>query len=130
MPNKIAPKVINLGCRLNFFESELIKGILSQEKHDEKIVVNTCAVTNLAVRKSVQEIQKLSKLFPDKEIFVTGCASQVDKNLFTNSIVISVTLAPSSLKIHNESKQKQNETKRKKKRMTSLEIYLNKNEIF
>ena len=84
MPNKIAPKVINLGCRLNFFESELIKGILSQEKHDEKIVVNTCAVTNLAVRKSVQEIQKLSKLFPDKEIFVTGCASQVDKNLFTN----------------------------------------------
>ena len=68
---------------VKLFESELIKAFYPKKTH-KKIVVNTCAVTNSAVRKSVQEIQKLAKLFPDKEIFVTGCASQVDKNLFRN----------------------------------------------
>ena len=41
MHNKEKKKVINLGCRLNFFESEIINGILSDKKHENKIVVNT-----------------------------------------------------------------------------------------
>ena len=73
-----------MGCRLNFFESEIINGILSNEKHAKKIVVNTCAVTNNAVQKSLQEVRKLAKHHPDKEIIVTGCASQVEKGLFSN----------------------------------------------
>ena len=84
MFNKAKTKVINLGCRLNFFESEIINGILSNEKHAKKIVVNTCAVTNNAVQKSLQEVRKLAKHHPDKEIIVTGCASQVEKGLFRN----------------------------------------------
>ena len=84
MFNKEKTKVINLGCRLNFFESEIIDGILSNKKHAKKIVVNTCAVTNNAVQKSLQEVRRLAKNYPDKEIIVTGCASQVEKNLFSN----------------------------------------------
>ena len=84
MFNKEKIKVINLGCRLNFFESEIIDGILSNKKHAKKIVVNTCAVTNNAVQKSLQEVRRLAKNYPDKEIIVTGCASQVEKNLFSN----------------------------------------------
>ena len=84
MFNKEKIKVINLGCRLNFFESEIINGILSKEKHAKKIVVNTCAVTNNAVKKSLQEVRQLAKRHPDKEIIVTGCASQVEKGLFSN----------------------------------------------
>ena len=84
MFNKEKIKVINLGCRLNFFESEIINGILSNKKHAKKIVVNTCAVTNNAVQKSLQEVRRLAKNYPDKEIIVTGCASQVEKNLFSN----------------------------------------------
>ena len=84
MFNKEKTKVINLGCRLNFFESEIINGILSDKKHAKKIVVNTCAVTNNAVQKSLQEVRKLAKHHPDKEIIVTGCASQVEKGLFRN----------------------------------------------
>ena len=84
MFNKEKIKVINLGCRLNFFESEIINGILSNKKHAKKIVVNTCAVTNNAVKKSLQEVRQLAKHFPDKEIIVTGCASQVEKGLFRN----------------------------------------------
>ena len=37
-------KVINLGCRLNFFESEIIENILKKEKDVSKVVINTCAV--------------------------------------------------------------------------------------
>ena len=43
-------------------------------KSMKKIVVNTCAVTNNAVQKSLQEVRKLAKYYPDKEIIVTGCA--------------------------------------------------------
>ena len=84
MFNKEKIKVINLGCRLNFFESEIIDGILSNKKHAKKIVVNTCAVTNNAVQKSLKEVRRLAKNYPDKEIIVTGCASQVEKSLFSN----------------------------------------------
>ena len=77
-------KVINLGCRLNFFESEVIKNILNQEKLEKKIVINTCAVTNQAVRKSVNEVKKASRKFPNYQIYVTGCASQVDEKVFSD----------------------------------------------
>ncbi len=82
MHNKKNLKVVNLGCRLNFFESDIIEKILEEKKHEKKIVVNTCAVTNNAVQKSIQEVKKLSRIFPNKEIVVTGCASQVEKHRF------------------------------------------------
>ncbi len=81
---KNMPKVINLGCRLNFFESEIIKDILVSNNIDNTIVVNTCAVTNSAVLKSISEIKKASKKFPDSKIIVTGCASQIDKKEFSD----------------------------------------------
>ena len=77
-------KVINLGCRLNFFESEVIKNILNQENLEKKIVINTCAVTNQAVRKSINEVKKASRKFPNYQIYVTGCASQVDEKVFSD----------------------------------------------
>ena len=77
-------KVINLGCRLNFFESEVIKNILNQENLEKKIVINTCAVTNQAVRKSVNEVKKASRKFPNYQIYVTGCASQVNEKVFSH----------------------------------------------
>ena len=77
-------KVINLGCRLNFFESEVIKNILNQENLEKKIVINTCAVTNQAVRKSINEVKKASRKFPSYQIYVTGCASQVNEKVFSD----------------------------------------------
>ena len=77
-------KVINLGCRLNFFESEVIKNILNQENLKKKIVINTCAVTNQAVRKSINEVKKASRKFPNYQIYVTGCASQVNEKVFSD----------------------------------------------
>ncbi len=82
--DKNKSKVINLGCRLNFFESEIIKNILDKNDIKKKIVINTCAVTNQAVKKSINEVKKASKDFPDYKIIVTGCASHIDKDLFSN----------------------------------------------
>ena len=56
---KNRPRVVNLGCRLNFFESEIIKDILVSKKINNTIVVNTCAVTNSAVSKSINEIKRV-----------------------------------------------------------------------
>ena len=51
------PTVINLGCRLNFFESEIIRDILDSKKINNTIVVNTCDVTNSALANSLKEIK-------------------------------------------------------------------------
>ncbi len=75
-------RVVNLGCRLNYFESEVIDNILSKNKISDKIVVNTCSVTNQAVKKSISEIKKAKRNFPNHEIIVTGCASQVERPVF------------------------------------------------
>ena len=80
---KFNSKVLNLGCRLNYFESEMIKNILEKNKINKKIVINTCAVTNEAVRKSINEVRKASANYPDHQIIVTGCASQIEKKAFT-----------------------------------------------
>ena len=75
-------KVINLGCRLNFFESEIINNIISKNK--KQVVINTCAVTNNAVQKSIYAVKKAIKENPNYEIMVTGCASQIEKERFQN----------------------------------------------
>lgn len=79
---KMNSKIINLGCRLNSYESEVIKDILEKNNINNTIVVNTCAVTNLAVKKSIQTIKKVKKERPNNKILVTGCASQIEKQKF------------------------------------------------
>lgn len=67
-------KFITLGCRLNTFESEVIKEQLKNNNITNKVVINTCAVTEKAENDSLRQIKKIKKLFPNKEIIVTGCA--------------------------------------------------------
>ncbi len=80
--SKSESKVINLGCRLNFFESEVINNILKKDGIQNTIIINTCAVTNHAVKKSISEVKKASSKYPNHKILVTGCASQIDEKSF------------------------------------------------
>ncbi len=75
-------KVLNLGCRLNYFESQIIQNILDTNDLKSTIVVNTCAVTNQAVSKSINEIKKAKKRYPNHKLIVTGCASQIEHKKF------------------------------------------------
>lgn len=72
------PEVITFGCRLNAYESEVIRARASAAGLQNAVVVNTCAVTAEAVRQSRQAIRKLRRDNTDMKIIVTGCAAQTE----------------------------------------------------
>ncbi len=74
--------ILTLGCRLNAYESEVMRGHAAQAGLKDAIVVNTCAVTNEAVRQARQTIRRARKDRPDASIIVTGCAAQIDPDMF------------------------------------------------
>ena len=69
------PEVVSLGCRLNIAESETIRGMLSGR---DVAVVNSCAVTNEAVKQTRAAIRRLRRERPGAELVVTGCAAGID----------------------------------------------------
>ncbi|WBX85053.1 tRNA (N(6)-L-threonylcarbamoyladenosine(37)-C(2))-methylthiotransferase MtaB [Sphingosinicella microcystinivorans] len=71
-------QVINLGCRLNIYEGEIIRQHLAAAGDADTIVVNSCAVTGEAVRQARQTIRRLKRERPDARVIVTGCAAQVE----------------------------------------------------
>lgn len=77
-----APKFTTLGCRLNAYETEAMKDLAEAAGVDDAVVVNTCAVTQEAVRKARQEIRRLRRENPDARVIVTGCAAQIDPDSF------------------------------------------------
>ncbi len=73
-------KIVTFGCRINTYESELIK----QWEPDlgDVIVVNTCAVTSEAERQCKQTIRRLHKENPNVPLIVTGCAVQLNPDVY------------------------------------------------
>jgi threonylcarbamoyladenosine tRNA methylthiotransferase MtaB len=74
-----SPHVVSLGCRLNLAESETIRALLAGR---DTIVVNSCAVTNEAVKQTRQAIRRARRERPGAELVVTGCAAQIDPRAF------------------------------------------------
>ncbi|MEL7099434.1 MAG: tRNA (N(6)-L-threonylcarbamoyladenosine(37)-C(2))-methylthiotransferase MtaB [Pseudomonadota bacterium] len=72
----------NHGCRLNQYELEAMKELADVAGIQDVVVVNTCAVTQEAVRKARQDIRKLRRTHPGKRVIVTGCAAQTDPDSF------------------------------------------------
>ena len=82
-------KFTTLGCRLNTYETEAMKALVETEKVHNIAVINTCAVTAEAVRKSKREIRKLYREDRKRKIIVTGCAAQINPNDFSNMKEVS-----------------------------------------
>ncbi|MGE5512877.1 MAG: tRNA (N(6)-L-threonylcarbamoyladenosine(37)-C(2))-methylthiotransferase MtaB [Bacteroidota bacterium] len=76
------PRVITLGCRLNAYESEVMRRHAASAGHGTSVVVNTCAVTGEAVRQAMQTVRKVRRESPDARIIVTGCAAQIEPERF------------------------------------------------
>jgi threonylcarbamoyladenosine tRNA methylthiotransferase MtaB len=74
--------VVTFGCRLNAFESEVIKREATSAGVHDAVVVNTCAVTAEAVRQARQTIRRLKRDQPNARIVVTGCAAQTEAGTF------------------------------------------------
>ena len=81
---KRAPKLITLGCRLNSYESEVMRNHALAAGLEGAVIINTCAVTNAAVATARNTIRKAAKDNPEAAIIVTGCAAQVDPDMFGN----------------------------------------------
>lgn len=78
MTKTTGPRVVTFGCRLNSFESEVMRGHAQTAGLNDAIIVNTCAVTAEAERQARQMIRKLRRENPDATIIVTGCAAQIN----------------------------------------------------
>jgi threonylcarbamoyladenosine tRNA methylthiotransferase MtaB len=70
--------IVNLGCRLNIYEGEVIKSLTKQNNLSNYTIINSCSVTEKAEKKVRYEIRKSKKNFPKKKIIVTGCAAQIN----------------------------------------------------
>jgi len=75
-------EVMTFGCRLNAYESEVIRRNAADAGLADAVVVNTCAVTGEAVRQARQAIRRLKREQPDARILVTGCAAQTEPETF------------------------------------------------
>ena len=70
--------LINLGCRLNIYEGEIIKNHLNENNLKDITVINSCAVTAEAEKRVAYEIRKAKRDNPKNKIIVTGCAAQIN----------------------------------------------------
>ncbi len=78
------PRILTFGCRLNAYESEVMRAHARAVGQASGIIVNTCAVTSEAVRQARQTIRKAHREAPDEAITVTGCAAQIDPAAFAD----------------------------------------------
>src|SRR6185503_595917 len=74
--------ILTLGCRLNSYESEVMRGHADAAGLKDAVIVNTCAVTAEAVRQARQAIRRARRERPTASIIVTGCAAQIDPQSF------------------------------------------------
>lgn len=76
-------EVVTFGCRLNSFESEVMRRHARAAGLTGTVVVHTCAVTAEAERQARQTVRRLRRDRPDARIVVTGCGAQVASAAFT-----------------------------------------------
>ena len=70
--------VITFGCRLNSFDSQVIKEKINSKKFKNIFFINTCAVTKEAEKQAKKKIRKLKRENPKAKIIVTGCSAQIN----------------------------------------------------
>ena len=81
--SKDSIELMTFGCRLNIYESEVMKTHAREAGLENTIIVNTCAVTSEAERSARQAIRRARKENPEAKIIVTGCAAQVHPEKFS-----------------------------------------------
>jgi len=80
------------GCRLNAYETEAMKTLGRDAGLEGAAVINTCAVTAEAVRQAKQNIRRMRRENPDQQIIVTGCAAQIQPELFAEMPEVDLVL--------------------------------------
>ena len=86
------PEFVTFGCRLNTYETEVMRNHAGKAGVSDTIVFNTCAVTAEATRQARQAIRRARAANPDAQIVVTGCAAQTEPEMFANMPEVSRVL--------------------------------------
>lgn len=76
------PEIKTYGCRLNFYESEVIRKYAKDNNLKNHIFINSCAVTNKTISDLKNEIRKVKKENQQSQVVLTGCAAQIHKKDF------------------------------------------------
>ena len=76
------PEIKTYGCRLNFYESEVIRKYAKDNNLQNHIFINSCAVTNKTIADLKNEIRKAKKENQQSQVVLTGCAAQIHKKDF------------------------------------------------
>lgn len=84
--------ILTFGCRLNTYESEIMRREAETAGLNNAVLVNTCAVTSEAVRQAKQAIRKARRDNPHARIIVTGCAAQTEAATFAGMDEVDVVL--------------------------------------
>ncbi|MGN7294975.1 tRNA (N(6)-L-threonylcarbamoyladenosine(37)-C(2))-methylthiotransferase MtaB [Rhizobium sp. SAFR-030] len=84
--------VITFGCRLNTYESEIMRAEAEKAGLNNAVLVNTCAVTGEAVRQARQAIRRVRREHPHARIIVTGCAAQTEAATFSQMPEVDAVL--------------------------------------
>ncbi|MCI9867977.1 tRNA (N(6)-L-threonylcarbamoyladenosine(37)-C(2))-methylthiotransferase MtaB [Rhizobium skierniewicense] len=85
-------EVITFGCRLNTYESEVMRAEAEKAGLNNAVLVNTCAVTGEAVRQARSAIRRARRENPHARIIVTGCAAQTEKQTFADMPEVDAVL--------------------------------------
>ena len=81
-------KIITLGCKVNSYESEIMKeklisaGYSEIEDNPEVVIINTCSVTNMADNKSKKMVRRYKRENPNTILVVCGCSSQNNQDIY------------------------------------------------
>ena len=85
-------ETLTFGCRLNAYESEVMKAEAEKAGLSAALIVNTCAVTAEAVRQAKQAIRKARRDNPGRQIIVTGCAAQTEPRDFADMTEVDLVI--------------------------------------
>ncbi len=89
----VAPaQLITFGCRLNTYESEVMKSLTQAAGLDNAVIINTCAVTAEAERQARQTIRKIRREQPNAKIIVTGCSAQVNPDRYNQMTEVDAVI--------------------------------------
>jgi len=77
-----ATEIVTFGCRLNTYESEVMRGNAIANGMTNAVIINSCAVTKEAERQARQAVRRARREHPDATIIVTGCAAQTNPAQF------------------------------------------------
>ncbi len=95
-------EIVTFGCRLNFYESEVMREHARGAGLTDAIIFNTCAVTKEAERQAGQAIRRARRKNPQAKIIVTGCASQIDPQKYAQMAEVDQVIG-NDLKLQAES---------------------------